>query len=141
MRSRIESHIVLSQRRWISGRGPCPHLFVASRPPICKRSRRNKGGPYLGERLGDDHDQRCYMQDLSLDFIWTSYYQDTTSSWRANQPAGADIPVDHRNVHRYIDRVLDVMLAEGVRIPVTAFREGFSLMFPLQSWPDPKIVR
>ena len=49
----------------------------------------------------------------------------------AGQPGGADILVDHRNVHRYIDRVLDLMLAEGVRIPMTAFREGFSRVFPI----------
>ena len=27
--------------------------------------------------------------------------------------------------------MLDVMLAEGVRVPVTAFREGFSRVFPI----------
>lgn len=39
--------------------------------------------------------------------------------------------VDHRNVQRYVDRVLDVMLEEGVRVPVNAFREGFSRVFPV----------
>ena len=60
-------------------------------------------------------------------YRWTSHYLDMASNFSSavtnylvidlNQPAGADIPVDHRNVHLYIDRVLDVMLAEGVRIP------------------------
>jgi E3 ubiquitin-protein ligase TRIP12 len=34
-------------------------------------------------------------------------------------------------VNRYIERVLDVMLEEGVRLPVNAFREGFSRVFPI----------
>jgi E3 ubiquitin-protein ligase TRIP12 len=77
------------------------------------------------------------MQDLSLDFTLPGYDIELIVSSRlrsrmahaidiVGQP---DILVSHRNVHRYIDRVLDVMLAEGVRILVTAFREGFSRVF------------
>jgi E3 ubiquitin-protein ligase TRIP12 len=82
------------------------------------------------------------LQDLSLDLTLPGYDIELVVSSRlqsrmahaidiAGQPGRADILVDHRNVHRYIGRVLDIMLAEGVRIPVTAFREGFSRVFPI----------
>ena len=47
------------------------------------------------------------------------------------QPGGADVSVDHRNVHQYIEKVLDAMLGQGIEIPVAAFREGFSRVFPV----------
>ena len=70
----------------------------------------------------------------------------TTKSWAAEatlaeppgQPevelcengAGVDVTLD--NVGEYVQRVLDVFLAEGVRAQVAAFRDGFAKVFAIE---------
>jgi E3 ubiquitin-protein ligase TRIP12 len=39
--------------------------------------------------------------------------------------------VDHTNVEEYIDQVPDAFLGNGAKLPVEAFREGFSKVVPI----------
>lgn len=47
-------------------------------------------------------------------------------------PDGASIDVTLENVGEYVQRVLDVFLAEGVRAQAAAFRTGFSSVFSIE---------
>ncbi|KIY68863.1 hypothetical protein CYLTODRAFT_350626 [Cylindrobasidium torrendii FP15055 ss-10] len=64
------------------------------------------------------------VEDLALDFTVPGYDIEL-------KPEGRDIPVTADNVNEYIAAVLDVIVGQGVALPVKAFREGFSKVFPI----------
>jgi len=66
------------------------------------------------------------VADLGLDFTLPGQPEVELS------PGGASRDVTLDNVGEYVQRVIDVSLAEGVRAQVAAFRTGFSAVFPVE---------
>jgi len=66
------------------------------------------------------------VADLGLDFTLPGQPE------VALVPDGASKDVTLDNVGEYVQRVLDVFLAEGVRAQVAAFRSGFSTVLPIE---------
>ena len=66
------------------------------------------------------------VADLGLDFTLPGQPEVELS------PGGASRDVTLDNVGEYVQRVLDVSLAEGVKAQVGAFRAGFSAVFPIE---------
>lgn len=64
------------------------------------------------------------VEDLSLDFTLPGY------PGIELVPDGSNVPVTIHNVGEYVDKVVDMTLADGVRRQVAAFRQGFSQVFP-----------
>lgn len=64
------------------------------------------------------------LADLSLDFTLPGYSIDL-------KPRGAFTDVDDSNLEEYIEKVLDLTLGSGIMAQVRAFREGFSMIFPI----------
>ncbi|KAK9798991.1 hypothetical protein WJX73_009807 [Symbiochloris irregularis] len=48
------------------------------------------------------------------------------------RPGGTDVVVDASNVGEYVDAVVDALLRSGIQHQMTAFREGFGEVFPLE---------
>ena len=67
----------------------------------------------------------CQVGDLGLDFTLPGQPEVELCD------GGASVDVTLDNVGEYVQRVLDVLLCEGVRAQVQAFRGGFSTVFPV----------
>ena len=65
----------------------------------------------------------CQVSDLGLDFTLPGQPEVELCE------DGANVDVTLENAGEYVQRVLDVMLCEGVRAQVKAFRTGFSSVF------------
>ncbi|KAG7809671.1 hypothetical protein KL924_002633 [Ogataea haglerorum] len=69
----------------------------------------------------------CKLSDLSLNFTLPGY-EDVELC-----PNGQDVEVDHNNLERYVDKVIDLTIKSGVRSQIHSFVEGFSAVFPFSS--------
>jgi len=65
----------------------------------------------------------AHVEDLMLDFTLPGYPDIELIE------DGSNVPVTMGNVHKYIDRVLDMSLGSGVRPQIEAFQGGFSQVF------------
>jgi E3 ubiquitin-protein ligase TRIP12 len=65
------------------------------------------------------------IYDLALDFTLPGYDIEL-------KPGGRDLAVTMDNVEEYIRLVIDYTLVRGTRVQTKAFREGFSLVFPVR---------
>ncbi|GHJ87332.1 hypothetical protein NliqN6_3734 [Naganishia liquefaciens] len=65
------------------------------------------------------------LEELGLDFVLPG---DHSIELIAN---GANIPVTTENVEEYVEAVLDYTLRRGISRQVEAFRQGFSIIFPV----------
>ena len=63
------------------------------------------------------------IEDLALDFTVPGYDIEL-------KPNGKEISVTLDNVEEYVESVLDAVIGKGVALQVSAFREGFSKVFP-----------
>jgi E3 ubiquitin-protein ligase HECTD1 len=81
-------------------------------------------------KLGDTE---CRVEDLSLTF--TINPPSSVFSFRDFEliPNGAEIDVTTENVEVYLRKCLDFYLNSGIRQQISAFRQGFDLVFPLRS--------
>ena len=66
---------------------------------------------------------RVNIEDLAIDFTVPGYDIEL-------RPNGKEVSVTLDNVKEYIEEVLDAVIGKGVALQVSAFREGFSKVFP-----------
>ncbi|EST08765.2 hypothetical protein PSEUBRA_001462 [Kalmanozyma brasiliensis GHG001] len=67
------------------------------------------------------------IESLGLDFTLPGYESIEL------HPGGREETVTGANVEQYVSEVLDLTLQKGVRAAVRAFRQGFSLIFPISA--------
>jgi len=64
------------------------------------------------------------VEDLALDFTVPGYDIEL-------KPGGRDIAVTSENVDEYVNAVLNAILGKGAEIQASAFKDGFSKVFPI----------
>ncbi|KAG7900678.1 hypothetical protein KL925_003897 [Ogataea polymorpha] len=69
----------------------------------------------------------CKLSDLSLNFTLPGY-EDVELCLN-----GEEVEVDHTNLERYVDSVIDLTIKSGVRSQIQSFVQGFSAVFPYSS--------
>lgn len=95
-------------------------------PSAAKRQRLEE----LRLKLGNTE---CAVEDLALTFALNP--PSSVFSYRDYEliPNGAEIDVTVGNVELYLEKCLDFYLNTGIRQQISAFRQGFDLVFPLRS--------
>lgn len=95
-------------------------------PSNAKRQRLEE----LRLKLGDTE---CAVEDLALTFALNP--PSSVFAYRDHEliPNGAEIDVTVENVELYLEKCLDFYLNTGIRQQVSAFRQGFDMVFPLRS--------
>jgi len=98
--------------------------FADARKEIMARktwSKKEKLEKIKGIRIDD-----TTVEDLTLDFTLPGYEIELL-------PGGKNIDVTIHNVGEYVDLVVDYTIGKGIKRQLTAFKNGFSSVFPYEA--------
>uniref|UniRef100_A0A915EF74 E3 ubiquitin-protein ligase n=1 Tax=Ditylenchus dipsaci TaxID=166011 RepID=A0A915EF74_9BILA len=84
-------------------------------------------------KLGEQDHGECSVDDLGLSFVLNPPSSIFAYKEIELVEQGSKVDVTADNVEEYVEKCLDFYLNTGIREQVTAFRQGFDLVFPLSS--------
>jgi E3 ubiquitin-protein ligase TRIP12 len=67
------------------------------------------------------------LEDLGINFVLPGY------NYIELKEKGNDIILDACNIEEYVNLLLNSLCFEGVKVAIDAFKNGFSLLFPVSS--------
>jgi E3 ubiquitin-protein ligase TRIP12 len=67
------------------------------------------------------------LEDLGINFVLPGY------NYIELKEKGNDIILDACNIEEYVNLLLNSLCFEGVKVAIDAFKNGFSILFPVSS--------